>query len=127
MSTFETFPDFIARLEAAAADPASSPEVRDRYRQALAHYRGKEFVTSYVTAAGDVVDCFRTDSQPGAGAEGPAKPPALVGLPVAKVVREQGSAPTTRCPPGCYPELRRSPDERAAERRAAANKGAPFR
>lgn len=123
MSAFETFPDFIARIEATAADPASPPEVRDRCRLTLAHYRGKEFVTSYATATGEVIDCFRTASQPGVGPDGPAKPPPLVGIPVPE---GRGTA-ATRCPPGCYPELRRSPEGRVAEHRAVADKGNPIR
>jgi hypothetical protein len=123
MSAFEAFPDFIARLEAAAADLASPPEARDRCRLTLAHYRGKEFVTSFTTGTGDVIDCFRTASQPGVGPDGPAKPPQFVGIPVP----EGRGTPATRCPAGCYPELRRSPEERVAEHRAAADKGNPLR
>jgi hypothetical protein len=126
MSTFEAYPDFIARLESVAADSASPPDVRERCILTLGHYRGKRFVTTYVTAAGDVIDCFRTDTQPGVSADGPAKPPEFAGLPTSRPAQEPGTATTTRCPPGCYPELRRSPEERVAERREAANKGVPL-
>lgn len=125
MNMFEAFPDFIARLESIAADPASPAEVRDRCRLTLAHYRGKQFVSSYVTPTGEVIDCFRTESQPGVEPDGPAKPPEFAGLFSSN--KEPDTSAAARCPPGCYPELRLAPEERMAEHRAAAGKGNPFR